>query len=90
MPHEEKSMFQESQGNIDDLTWRQMKALKLFEQRPTVYIYNLPVAVGRKTMAQLVAKGIIEPNDPTAGEYSLKYGWKLKQPRMISQRHEPF
>ena len=60
-----------------DLTWRERKALKAFIGREIIYIYNLPSWIGRKTMASLRKKGIVEVADPEAGPYSMRHGWRL-------------
>jgi hypothetical protein len=60
------------------LTWRERKALKAFTAREIIYIYKLPSWIGRKTMASLVEKGVVEVIDPEAGPYTQQYGWRVK------------
>ncbi len=61
-----------------DITWRERKALKAFTAREIIYVSHLPTWIGRKTMASLVKKGILEVVDPDVGPYSSRYGWRRK------------
>ncbi|MBA2589141.1 MAG: hypothetical protein H0U98_11040 [Alphaproteobacteria bacterium] len=62
----------------ENLTWRERKALRAFTGREIIYIFHLPAWIGRKTMASLVKKEIVEVIDEEAGPYSHKYGWRLR------------
>ena len=62
---------------MKDLDRRSKRALQAFEGHGTLRFCDLPPSVGRKTMARLVAAGLVEVVDPNVGEHSVGYRWRL-------------
>ena len=60
-----------------ELDWREIAALKTFENRGIVRFHELPNYIGLGTMSRLVAKGLIEPVDKLVPAYSRDFRWKL-------------
>ena len=56
---------------------RAERALKVFKERQTVHYCELPGGVGHKTVARLIALGLVEVVDPSIGRHSKEYAWRL-------------
>lgn len=67
----------------DKLDWREIAALRTFENRKIVHLNELPSYIGLGIMGSLVGKGLVEPVDRSVPLYSKDFGWKLT--RTISE-----
>ena len=56
---------------------REERTLEVFKSMKTVRYCDLPAGVGRKTVARLMAKRLVEVVDPAIGKYAAKYAWRL-------------
>jgi hypothetical protein len=62
---------------MSEFTERKRRALLALQQNAVVRYGDLPIYVGRGTMAELVTMGLAETVNKEAGEYSKYFGWRL-------------
>jgi hypothetical protein len=56
---------------------RTQRAIETFKSLELIYFHDLPVGVGRKTMALLVERGLVEVVEAQVGIYAKNYAWRL-------------
>ena len=60
-----------------NLESRAKRALEAFRGLEVIHFYDLPSGIGRKTMALLVERGLVQVVDTDVGIYSKDYVWRL-------------
>ena len=65
--------------NVEDFTKRALRALEAFKGEEKLRYCDLPPLIGYKTMRLLVARGLLEVVDNTAGPLSKDRAWRLKR-----------
>jgi hypothetical protein len=59
------------------LDLRAQRAIEAFTGIELLYFHDLPAGVGRKTMALLVERGLVEVVGANIGIYAKKRAWRL-------------